>query len=77
VREGLISSLGAQRYGVVLTPELLVDENATAIVRAEMLARKIAEGKEEGAFEINRGGSLAEAFKACQTEVRSHCRCAS
>ncbi|KAJ7274998.1 Hydantoinase/oxoprolinase-domain-containing protein [Mycena rebaudengoi] len=69
VREGLVSSLGAQRYGVVLTPELLVDENATEIMRAEMLARKIAEGKEEGAFEINRGGSLAEAFKACQTET--------
>ncbi|KAJ6631082.1 hypothetical protein B0H10DRAFT_706605 [Mycena sp. CBHHK59/15] len=69
VREGLVSREGAQRYGVVLTPRLGVNEDATATLRSEMLARKLAEGREEGAFEINRGGSLAEAFARCQEET--------
>ncbi|KAJ7487787.1 Hydantoinase/oxoprolinase-domain-containing protein [Mycena latifolia] len=69
VREGLVSRGGAQRYGVLLTDALEVDETATATLRAEMLARKLAEGREEGAFEINRGGTLAEAFERCQAET--------
>ncbi|KAJ7695422.1 Hydantoinase/oxoprolinase-domain-containing protein [Mycena rosella] len=69
VREGLVSRKGAERYGVLLTDVLEVDEAATATVRANMLARKVAEGREEGAFEINRGGTLAEAFASCQAET--------
>lgn len=69
VREGLVSREGAQRYGVLLTDALKVDEAATITLRADMLARKLAEGREEGAFEINRGGTLAEAFERCQAET--------
>jgi len=64
-----VSRAGAQRYGVLLTDALEVDEAATATLRADMLTRKLAEGREEGAFEINRGGTLAEAFERCQAEV--------
>ncbi|KAJ7637185.1 Hydantoinase/oxoprolinase-domain-containing protein [Roridomyces roridus] len=70
VREGLVSREGAAWYGVTLTDALEVDEAATQALRAEMLQRKLAEGREEGAFEINRGGTLAEAFERCQAEVR-------
>ncbi|KAJ7432905.1 Hydantoinase/oxoprolinase-domain-containing protein [Mycena galericulata] len=69
VREGLVTRGGAARYGVLLTDELKVDEAATRALRAEMMARKLAEGREEGAFEINRGGTLAEAFEKCHAET--------
>ncbi|KAJ7755337.1 Hydantoinase/oxoprolinase-domain-containing protein [Mycena maculata] len=69
VREGLVSRSGAARYGVLLTDALEVDEAATAALRANMIVCKLAEGREEGAFEINRGGTLAEAFERCQAET--------
>jgi hypothetical protein len=73
VREGLVSRDGALRYGVVLTDALEVEADATATLRAEMVAQKAAKGAEEGAFEINRGGTLAELFERCEEEVRFWC----
>ncbi|KAJ7336259.1 Hydantoinase/oxoprolinase-domain-containing protein [Mycena albidolilacea] len=69
VREGLVSRDGALRYGVVLTQALEVEADATATLRAEMVAQKAAKGAEEGAFEINRGGTLAELFERCEEET--------
>ncbi|KAK7046636.1 Hydantoinase/oxoprolinase-domain-containing protein [Favolaschia claudopus] len=69
VREGLVSRNGALRYGVVLTDALEVDAVATSTVRAEMEARKTVEGREAGAFEIDRGGTLAELFGRCEAET--------
>ncbi|KAJ7770468.1 Hydantoinase/oxoprolinase-domain-containing protein [Mycena metata] len=69
VREGLVSRDGALRYGVMLTDALEVDVGATETLRADMMARKAAEGREEGAFEINRGGTLAEVFDKCLEET--------
>ncbi|KAF7350406.1 hypothetical protein MVEN_01345400 [Mycena venus] len=63
VREGLVSRDGALLYGVALTDELEVEPAGTATLRVEMASRKAAEGREEGAFEINRGGTLAEMFE--------------
>jgi hypothetical protein len=65
-----VSLNGALQYGVVLTDELEVEAAATATLRSDMAARKAGEGRQEGAFEINRGGTLAEAFARCQEEVR-------
>ncbi|KAF8189804.1 Hydantoinase/oxoprolinase-domain-containing protein [Mycena galopus ATCC 62051] len=69
VREGLVSRDGALRYGVVLTEALDVEVGGTATLRAEMAAQKAAKGQEEGAFEINRGGTLAEMFERCEEET--------
>ncbi|KAJ7237290.1 Hydantoinase/oxoprolinase-domain-containing protein [Mycena haematopus] len=69
VREGLVSRYGALRYGVVLTDTLDVEVAATATLRAEMVAHTAAKGQEEGAFEINRGGTLAEMFERCEEET--------
>ena len=70
VREGLVSPAGARRYGVLLTDKLEADMAGTEAVRAGMRARKNAEGREEGSFEIDRGGTLADAFAGCEAEVR-------
>ncbi|KAJ7243203.1 Hydantoinase/oxoprolinase-domain-containing protein, partial [Mycena haematopus] len=61
-------AMGALRYGVVLTDTLDVEVAATATLRAEMVAHTAAKGQEEGAFEINRGGTLAEMFERCEEE---------
>ncbi|KAF7349308.1 hypothetical protein MSAN_01720300 [Mycena sanguinolenta] len=69
VREGLVTRDGALRYGVALTDALEVEAGATANLRAEMIAQMAAKGREEGAFEINRGGTLAEIFERCEEET--------
>ncbi|KAJ7207148.1 Hydantoinase/oxoprolinase-domain-containing protein [Mycena pura] len=69
VREGLVSPTGARRYGVLLTDKLEADMAGTEAVRADMRARKNAEGREEGSFEIDRGGTLADAFAGCEAET--------
>ncbi|KAF7289919.1 hypothetical protein MIND_01366800 [Mycena indigotica] len=69
VREGMISRQGAKRYGVFLTDSLELDVNATNSRREKMIVQRKAEGKQDGEFEINRGGTLAEAFRRCQAET--------
>ncbi|KAF7323952.1 hypothetical protein MKEN_00616700 [Mycena kentingensis (nom. inval.)] len=69
VREGLVSRQGAARYGVVLTDELEVNVEASNAARTEMKERRLAEGREEGQFEIDRGGLLRELFERCEEET--------
>ncbi|MDX1478585.1 MAG: hydantoinase B/oxoprolinase family protein [Saprospiraceae bacterium] len=64
VRQGLITTEGAHRYGVVLQENLTVDKEATAALRAEMTARRPASDEL-----FNRGGTLDEILARCKSET--------
>jgi N-methylhydantoinase B len=63
VEAGLVSRVGAKRYGVVIRPNGSVDEKATQALRAKM-------AKQRGKTKLfDMGGSIPELKKACKKET--------
>jgi len=63
VRRGLLTSDGAQTYGVVLTETLAIDNDATTALRASMAASRAPAGV------FSRGGSIEELKARCLLET--------
>jgi N-methylhydantoinase B len=62
VRQGLVTTDGARRYGVVCDGSGKLDEAATATLRQEMHCKSINEL-------FDRGGTIAELRERCETET--------
>ncbi len=63
-RRGLVSVEGAKRYGVVLSPDLQVDQRATEDLRRKMAGQ---ERKRDGLFD--RGGTIEELKARCKADT--------
>ncbi|KAL9612619.1 MAG: hypothetical protein Q9167_002789 [Letrouitia subvulpina] len=68
IRRGLVSTKGAERYGVVVDKEGKVDAEGTKLLRSQMERQELGTRKEETKI-FNRGGTWEELKEKCFEET--------